>query len=444
MRLPLASDIKTRDGTLTKDAKVKNAYADSEMVKMRPGVNDLGSLGGAGMAQLLAEWNGLLAVSGDSLLNVTVSNGGSVNSTWADGSASFAEYNAVVLIQPRFVQSASYDIVIAGCEDDDAIYGFYGTRGGDLSTDNISFGLTGGTYPWKIAKTSSHILLTTYEDSFFNSGTMARGFVSSMTGVPSFTEIFSDNTELGYPGAFSANGYLFISQVVATTGNFLYNNGTTPTSAGNWTSVAYPSGVTSWCGVAYLGGYWYLLNDELGSLRLFKTADFVTITPVTLSGSTSVTTTSANNRNNCFVEFGGNLVIATSSGLLKSSDGAAWTSCSSLVGAIYADGEYLYVATTTGTHRSSDLVTFDEVHGFSYVMDNGVFPSVDTATGIAVSDASNVIYQVSLTSTATVDSTIAITPKDADLTMFAETTGAAQSNQQMFLKNSEQAWIYTR
>ena len=68
MRLPLGVDIESRDGTLTKDAKVVNGFTEQAgteaYVYKRPGNTDLGLIR-AGTAQLLVFWNGLKAVIGD-------------------------------------------------------------------------------------------------------------------------------------------------------------------------------------------------------------------------------------------------------------------------------------------------------------------------------------------------------------------------------------------
>lgn len=39
MRLPIATDIETRDGTLTKDSKLVNAFIDEGNVFKRPAIN---------------------------------------------------------------------------------------------------------------------------------------------------------------------------------------------------------------------------------------------------------------------------------------------------------------------------------------------------------------------------------------------------------------------
>lgn len=82
MRLPLASDIKTRDGALTKDATIKNGYVDAEFVNSRPGAIDLGAAGSGntqGMGELRQSG---AAIIGDSLRVYTVSGGAvTVNTT---------------------------------------------------------------------------------------------------------------------------------------------------------------------------------------------------------------------------------------------------------------------------------------------------------------------------------------------------------------------------
>lgn len=39
MRIPIATDLSTRDGTLTKDAILKNAFVDEGSVFKRPAIN---------------------------------------------------------------------------------------------------------------------------------------------------------------------------------------------------------------------------------------------------------------------------------------------------------------------------------------------------------------------------------------------------------------------
>ena len=71
MRLPLATELKTRPGDNTKDARLKNSYAEvrgeQTVVRKRSGSTDQGLTSGAGMAQILTCWEGLLGVVGDAL-----------------------------------------------------------------------------------------------------------------------------------------------------------------------------------------------------------------------------------------------------------------------------------------------------------------------------------------------------------------------------------------
>lgn len=68
MRIPLAVSLESRDGTLTKDAKVCNgvveAKGESLVARKRPGLNDL-NLIRAGVAQALGYWNGIRTVQDD-------------------------------------------------------------------------------------------------------------------------------------------------------------------------------------------------------------------------------------------------------------------------------------------------------------------------------------------------------------------------------------------
>jgi hypothetical protein len=41
MRIPLQTDLETRDGTATKDAKLVNSFVDGEMVFKRPSANSV-------------------------------------------------------------------------------------------------------------------------------------------------------------------------------------------------------------------------------------------------------------------------------------------------------------------------------------------------------------------------------------------------------------------
>lgn len=77
MRIPLGVTLESRDGTVSKDAKVVNgiveARGDQPVLRKRPGTSDLGQVWTTGSAQLLYPWNGLWAIYGDVLFNGTQS-----------------------------------------------------------------------------------------------------------------------------------------------------------------------------------------------------------------------------------------------------------------------------------------------------------------------------------------------------------------------------------
>lgn len=73
MRLPLALNLSSRDGTLARDGHLLNAYVEGTHMVSRPGATDLGSAG-SGVAQGMSELRATgAAVIGDSLHLFTVS-----------------------------------------------------------------------------------------------------------------------------------------------------------------------------------------------------------------------------------------------------------------------------------------------------------------------------------------------------------------------------------
>lgn len=67
MRLPIATDISTRDGTLTKDAKMTNCFIDSVEVIKRPAVNSVLATA-SGKAQGMISNNSLVyMINGDAI-----------------------------------------------------------------------------------------------------------------------------------------------------------------------------------------------------------------------------------------------------------------------------------------------------------------------------------------------------------------------------------------
>lgn len=77
MRLPLAVNLESRDGALSKDALIRNGIVESRgegvppVVRKRPGVADLGQVD-TGVSQLITEWYGLRVIIDDTLNSGTV------------------------------------------------------------------------------------------------------------------------------------------------------------------------------------------------------------------------------------------------------------------------------------------------------------------------------------------------------------------------------------
>lgn len=78
MRLPLAANLQSRDGGLTRDARVQNALIEKVGenengpvfdILSRPGMSDVGAVANAGTPQLLYPWNGLLHTIVNDALN---------------------------------------------------------------------------------------------------------------------------------------------------------------------------------------------------------------------------------------------------------------------------------------------------------------------------------------------------------------------------------------
>lgn len=77
MRIPLAVNLESRDGTVTKDSKVLNGIIEVKgendlRVRTRPGNADIG-LVKAGIAQLLYNWNGINTIQADTLNRGSIS-----------------------------------------------------------------------------------------------------------------------------------------------------------------------------------------------------------------------------------------------------------------------------------------------------------------------------------------------------------------------------------
>lgn len=85
MRVPLAATLESRDGTVTKDAVVRNGIVETKgeasAIRKRPGLSDIGLMR-AGVMQALTYWNGAVTGVVDDYLNVGVQGAYVNDTTW--------------------------------------------------------------------------------------------------------------------------------------------------------------------------------------------------------------------------------------------------------------------------------------------------------------------------------------------------------------------------
>lgn len=102
MRLPVAVPLESRDGTVTRDSKTKNAIIEAKgdklFLRKRPGLTDVG-LVLAGTAQLLAYWDDeVVAVIGDFLNRGTVGTSPTWNPNDKGGSVTLSGSNLIATV----------------------------------------------------------------------------------------------------------------------------------------------------------------------------------------------------------------------------------------------------------------------------------------------------------------------------------------------------------
>lgn len=109
MRIPLATDLISRDGTVDQDAKLANAYVGDAVFK-RPGSIDLGVIV-AGAAQVLACFDALArAVIGDALKTISIT--GSTASVTATNALSPTVANDKVQTESNGAARATQQLMI--------------------------------------------------------------------------------------------------------------------------------------------------------------------------------------------------------------------------------------------------------------------------------------------------------------------------------------------
>lgn len=428
MRLPLATPLKSRPNDAAVDARLKNGYVEikgqDSVVRSRPGNIDLGSLGGAGLAQLLAEWNGLLAVSGDSLLGVSI-NAAQATTSFTSDSAVFNVFSHGIYVFGSDPFSNDFFISSDGGETFTLLYdtftewGIDGWFSNDIS-DGINIYRTDSNEDvykssdngasWSYQGTQDQVI----EHKFFD-GSVIYGVTYTLNDV-------TGDVSLGFYSSSDCVGWVSVGTIQFNLPN---TNGIISVDRINFSLGKLGSTFYVFHGIAYEDGdgdYRYVntcysSNDGVvwteASQYVAMNADPTPTSPLWWPNRTVSDTVK--------IYFGATTAVAPLENVvLSTSDGA------------------------TFSVEFSGLMA--PALGSIELIDVGVFVVSVNGYGGAGSASGNTdfVYFEPSPESASVDSTTAVSPTTADLLMSAESIGAAQSNQQMLIKNSEQGWVYTR
>lgn len=430
MRLPLATDLTSRDGSLDKDGKIANGLVEvsgeSAVIRKRPGMYDLGSIG-VGAAQLLADWQGrLLGVAGDLITSSEI-----VEQT-GSGSGELRSSNTTA--------NSVYDIAVNGttwvavCNDDPPTYPGKGIY---RSTDS------GQT--WTNVDSSS----SDFRGIQYGNGV----FVAHDPGAGSNDIRYS--TDDGATWNTASSGVVSGTELHFVNGLFvvLGSNGALATSSngGSWTNRTI-STTNRLTGIAYGGGT-YSVGSVQGNVR-------------TSADLTSWTTT-ASGASDLFVgAYGNNVFVGISSDytIWSSANGSTWTQVATLTTwfddgisyidrIVFADSyfwivSYAFANSTLGDGivKSSDGTTWQYVNtGITGGAD--IFYPVVYSTGIAagtLSDEIAVFTFGTASEVITVSDSVSLTQITPSAELFASVTGSAASSQYLFLKSAKQAFLLDR
>lgn len=434
MRLPLAANLTTRDGTLTKDAKIVNGFVESRGeeagVFKRPGLINLGSVG-TGLAQLLAVWAGQVqALVGDTLATV------------------------IGILDNEFVAHVAPDLD-ASLEGQAAYIGSdtFITIGVNVSIGESQVFSVDSAYTLTELTPTGITVTDEFYDAVSNQTTMVttpRGVVngliyrSAVASPQAFTLVFTSAVTggvsiFGYPAYVGGRYVVVFRNNSLGVCNWSVANSVLGASWGEY-EVAQTREVPSY--PMYDGVKWIIPGTKYDSMGayvenfFYTTTDFVTFTRVTLTGFSAPA---------YYFSFFGGVYYALSSVPYSSEDGVAFSAASSLPatpGIFSATENAIYFSPTAG----GDLYRRTALSDFSLYVDSSAYPTLVVSTAAEGGgntifiEASPAIFTV--TGGADVDSTDTITPITADLPFFYNVSGSAQSNQYMMLKNSEQAFLF--
>ena len=403
MRLPLVSELVSRDGTTDRDATLKNGLVeingDQAVTRKRPGMQDAGSIG-AGSAQVLAAWQGkLLGVAGDLITSSIVTTGepesgalqtyagqGICNGIAANGPYCVAAFTGNLYRSTNYGQS--FSSLGSGGGTTTIAYGngVFVLLYSNLTTNDVQYSTDNGA-TWNNATSGSSVAksLSFAGGYFFITGSNGKLFTS--TNGSSWTDRTISTTNDLSPFVVYGGG----QWVIGTTQGVIYS----ATSVSSWTA----NPVQPASPVVYGNGV-FVGND---GADLYVSTDGLTYTLAYVTGDSLVPT-------------------------IAFSDGAFWAR---------QDAGNLLFYSTDGFdwYATSNTSSITGAKTFVGAFESGIF------IGGGSTDATIYRYQLVSTETVTVQNSLSLSPATADLELWHSLSGAAASSQYLFLKNSEQGFL---
>lgn len=238
MRIPLAVNLESRDGTLDQDALVKNGLVeqrgDSLVVRKRPGLSRV-VLGKAGVAQALIPWNGLRTVQDDYLNSGnlgTIGTGSNLSPTSADLQFSFQETASGAATPLLMIKNRMQAWTV--------------NRAGTASA--VTYGSTMGSYTYavtSITRASTVATVTTAEDTGLDVGqsvTIAGASQADYNGAQTVTAVTlgSYTPAADLPITITRSGTT--ATATCTSGDHGLTSGSSYTISGTSTTESYYTG----------------------------------------------------------------------------------------------------------------------------------------------------------------------------------------------------------
>ncbi len=407
MRLPLNAEVVSRDGTLGRDATLKNGLAEANgedfILRKRPGMYDLGSVG-AGASQVLAAWRGkLLGVAGDLITSSYITTGqpeSGVLQNYAGQGVVFG----LVGNAPYYVAAFDHDLY-RSTNDGESFASVLNIGGSTFGSIAYGNGVFVAVIP---AATSNDIRYSTDNGATWNSATSGASVTKSLSFAGGYFFLTGANGKL----YTSANGSSWTDRTISTTNDLspvvVYGGGKwvigtvqgviySATSISSWTAnpvqpaapAAYGNGVF----VGHDGSVLHYSTDGVEYFPAYDTEDAL-LTQVAF--------------------FDGYFWAKSESGdmLFNSQDGVTWS----------------------GGNVPDTLPPCSSLSAFDY----GVYVGCYTVSG---SVAHIYRYQIVSSEKITVENSLSLSPATADLDLWWNLSGAAASSQYLFLKNAEQGFL---